>query len=134
MSVALTIPLFVLFVVTVGKLTGRLLGIRLGHWRGALVGLVGWIGGLLAAAYTIGVKTAHGGHTIQADTVGHWLQSAAVVIVFGVLAAMPIAIGIDLITRSGRIRPPRHRRRNLIHPIRAARMSLAPYGRLSELI
>ena len=134
MSVALAIPLFVLFVVTVGKLTGRLLGIRLGHWRGALVGAVGWIGGLLAAAYTIGEKTAEGGRTIQADTVGHWLQAAAVVIVFGVLAAMPVAIGVDLITRSGRVRPPQRRRRNLIHPIRAARMSLAPYGRLSELV
>jgi ubiquinone biosynthesis protein len=134
MSVALAIPLFVLFVVTVGKLTGRLLGIRLGHWRGALVGVVGWVGGLLAAAYTIGEKTADGGRTIRADSVGHWLQAAAVVIVFGVLAAMPVAIGIDLITRSGRLRPPRRRRRNLLHPIRAARMSLAPYGRLSELV
>ena len=82
---------------------------------------VGWVGGLLAAAYTIGEKTADGGRTIQADSVGHWLQAAAVVIVFGVLAAMPVAIGIDLITRSGRVRPPRRRRRNLIHPIRAAR-------------
>jgi ABC-type cobalamin transport system permease subunit len=68
-SVALAIPLSVLFVVTVGKLTGRLLGIRLGHWRGALVGAVGWVGGLLAAAYTIGEKTADGGRTIQADSV-----------------------------------------------------------------
>jgi hypothetical protein len=47
------------------------------------------------------------------------------VIVFGVLAAMPVAIGIDLITRSGRVRPPRHRRRNLLHPIRAFSTTLA---------
>ncbi|MBV9005450.1 MAG: hypothetical protein JO181_12385 [Solirubrobacterales bacterium] len=59
MSLLLTVPLFVLFVVIVGKLTGRLLGIR-GHWRGALVGAVGWIAGLFAAAYTIGTPAKGG--------------------------------------------------------------------------
>ncbi|MBV9799385.1 MAG: hypothetical protein JO039_15175, partial [Solirubrobacterales bacterium] len=107
MSLLLTVPLFVLFVVIVGKLTGRLLGIRLGHWRGALVGAVGWIAGLFAAAYTIGTPAKGGGRVINATSFGHWLQAAAVVIAFGVLVAMPFAIGLDLLTRSARVRPSR---------------------------
>ncbi len=102
MSLVLSIPLFVLFVVIVGKLAGRLLGIRLGHWRGALVGAVGWIAGLYAAAYTIGTRSKGGGRVINATSFGHWLQAAAVVIAFGVLAGMPFAIGLDLVTRSAR--------------------------------
>lgn len=135
MSVIVAIPLLVLFIVLVGKLTGRLLGIRLGNWRGALVGLVGWFGGLLAAAYTIGERTKDGGRVLESHTFGQWLQSVAVVIVFGVLAAMPVAIGMDLLTRSARTRPRSSRRRlRFLHPIRAIRASLAPYGRLRELI
>jgi ubiquinone biosynthesis protein len=135
MSVIVAVPLLVLFIVIVGKLTGRLLGIRLGNWRGALVGLVGWIGGLLAAAYTIGEPTKDGGRVLESHTFGQWLQSVAVVIVFGVLAAMPVAIGMDLLTRSARTRPRSSRRRlRFLHPIRAIRASLAPYGRLRELI
>ncbi len=133
MSVFLTVPLLVLFVVIVGKLTGRVLGIRLGHWRGAFVGLVGWFGGLLAAAYTIGHHAPGGGRVIETSSLGEWLQAAVVVIIFGVLAAMPLAIALDLVTRSGRMRPARRRRR-LLHPIRATRASLSPYGRLRELI
>lgn len=133
MSLVLSIPLFVLFVVIVGKLAGRLLGIRLGNWRGALVGAVGWIAGLYAAAYTIGTRSKGGGRVINATSFGHWIQAAAVVIAFGVLAAMPFAIGLDLVTRSARVRPSR-RRRGLIHPVRAVRASLAPYGRLRELV
>ncbi len=135
MSVIVAVPLLVLFIVIVGKLTGRLLGIRLGNWRGALVGLVGWIGGLLAAAYTIGEPTKDGGRVLEAHTFGQWLQSVAVVIVFGVLTAMPVAIGMDLLTRSARTRPRSSRARlRFLHPIRAIRASLAPYGRLRELI
>jgi ubiquinone biosynthesis protein len=132
-SVLLVIPLFVVFVVIVGKLTGRLLGIRLGHWRGAFVGLVGWFVGLLAAAYTIGEPQSGGGRVINASSFGHWLAGAAVILIFGVLAGMPVAIGVDLVTRSGRVMP-RRRRRRLLHPVRAVRASLTPYGRLSELI
>ena len=135
MSVIVAVPLLVLFIVIVGKLTGRLLGIRLGNWRGALVGLVGWFGGLLAAAYTIGEPTKDGGRVLEAHTFGQWLQSVAVVIVFGVLTAMPVAIGMDLLTRSARTRPRSSRARlRFLHPIRAIRASLAPYGRLRELI
>jgi ubiquinone biosynthesis protein len=135
MSVIVAIPLLVLFIVLVGKLTGRLLGIRLGNWRGALVGLVGWFGGLLAAAYTIGQPVEGGGRILETHSFGEWLQDVAVVIVFGVLAAMPTAIGIDLLTRTARARPRSSRGRlRFLHPIRAIKASLAPYGRLRELV
>lgn len=134
MSIVLVILLLLLFTVTVGKLTGRLLGIRLGHWRGALVGLVGWFLGLLAAAYTIGERSPGGGRTIETGTLGDWLQVTVVVLVFGVLAAMPLAIGLDLVTRTSRTRPLRRRHRRLIHPIQTVRLSFSPYGRLRELV
>ena len=54
MNVALSLLLLILFVIAVGKLAGRLLGIRLGHLRGAIVGLLGWVAGLLAAIYIVG--------------------------------------------------------------------------------
>ena len=134
MSIVLEILLLLLFTVTVGKLTGRLLGVRLGHWRGALVGLVGWFLGLLAAAYTIGAPSPGGGRTIETGSFGEVLEVAVVVIVFGVFAAMPFAIGLDLVSRRARTRPTRRRRRRLVHPIQTVRLSFSPYGRLRELV
>jgi ubiquinone biosynthesis protein len=123
--------LLAFFVITVGKVAGRLLGIRLGNVRGAIVGIVGWMAGFLAAIYIVGEESG-GWRKIEVDTFGDWVQVTAIVLVFGVLAAMPLAIMIDLITRTGPARP-RRRRRRLLHPVRSARAALAPYGRLREL-
>jgi ubiquinone biosynthesis protein len=131
MNYVLAVLLLVFFVVTVGKVAGRLLGIRLGNVRGAVVGIVGWMAGFLAAIYIVGEESG-GWRKIEVDTFGDWVQVTAIVLVFGVLAAMPLAIMIDLITRTGPARP-RRRRRRLLHPVRSARAALAPYGRLREL-
>ena len=133
MDVLLSLLLLVLFVVTVGKLAGRLLGIRLGNVRGAIVGLVGWVAGLLAAIYIAGEESG-GWREIDVRSFGDAVEVGAIVLVFGVLAAMPVAIMTDLLTRSGRVRTRRGRRRRLLHPIRATRAELAPYGRLRELV
>ncbi|MEZ0290971.1 MAG: ABC1 kinase family protein, partial [Solirubrobacteraceae bacterium] len=133
MNVALSLLLLILFVIAVGKLAGRLLGIRLGHLRGAIVGLLGWVAGLLAAIYIVG-EPSEGWRRLDVETAGDGISVIAIVLVFGVLAAMPVAIVIDLITRTGAPRGPRRRRRRLLHPIRAARAALAPYGRLRELV
>ena len=103
------ILLFVLFVIIVGKLTGRLLGVRLGRWRGALVGAIGWVAGAIAAAFTIGDVTTSGA-TLTVHGFDEWVATVTVVIFFGVLAAMPVAIGLDLLTRSGSDRPGRRPR------------------------
>ncbi len=134
MNVVLSLLLLILFVVTVGKLAGRLLGIRLGNVRGAIVGLVGWLAGLLAAIYILGEAVSGGWRRIEVETPGEVIAMIAIVLGFGVLAAMPVAIAIDLITRTGRARVPRRRRRQVLHPIRAGRAAYAPYGRLRELV
>src|SRR5262245_16505038 len=126
------IVLLVLFVVTVGKLTGRLLGVRLGAWRGAVAGAIGWFVGAVAAAFTIGDVTTDGA-TLEVHGFEDWVAAVTVVIFFGVLAAMPVAIGLDLLTRGAPDRP-RRRRRALLHPIRSTKAALAPYGRLREVV
>jgi ubiquinone biosynthesis protein len=133
MNVVLSVLLLILFVIAVGKLTGRLLGIRLGNLRGAIVGLIGWVAGLLAAIYIVG-EASGSWRRIDVETAGDGISVIAIVLVFGVLAAMPVAIVIDLITRTGPPHGPRRRRRRLLHPIRAVRAALAPYGRLRELV
>ncbi len=100
MNVALSLLLLILFVVTVGKLAGRLLGIRLGNVRGAVVGLIGWVAGLLAAIYIVGEESG-GWRKLEVERAGDWIAVIAIVLVFGVLAAMPVAIVIDLVTRTG---------------------------------
>ena len=125
------ILLFVLFVIVVGKLTGRLLGVRLGRWRGALVGAIGWLAGVIAAAFTIGDVTTSGA-TLEVHGFEDWVATITVVIFFGVLAAMPVAIGLDILTRGSPDRPRRPRR--LLHPVRSTKAALAPYGRMREVI
>ena len=134
MRIVLAVLLLVFFVLFVGKVAGRLLGIRLGSWRGAFVGAVGWLLGAVAAAYTIGETTADGGREVKVDGFEDAVAAFAVVTFFGVLAAMPLAIGLDLLTRGAPRARPRRRRRGLLHPVRTVRLALAPYGRLRELV
>jgi ubiquinone biosynthesis protein len=124
--------LFVLFVVVVGKASGRLLGIRLGNARGAVVGTIGWIAGITAVAFTLD-DSPRSGLTVHVDNLGQALGAAALVVFFGVLAAMPVAIGIDLLTRGAPVAK-RRRGRWWLHPIRSLKAQLAPYGRLREVI
>jgi ubiquinone biosynthesis protein len=133
MHVVLGLVLLVLFVVVVGKLCGRLLGVRLGRWRGVLVGAIGWFIGAIAATLIFGEEDPDGGWTLEVSGFDEFVATTAVVIFFGVLAAMPVAIGIDLLTRSP-ARPRRRRKRALLHPIRSVESALAPYGRLREVI
>ena len=134
MNVVLSLLLLILFVIAVGKLAGRLLGIRLGHLRGAIVGLLGWVAGLLAAIYIVG-EPSEGWRRLDVETAGDGISVIAIVLVFGVLAAMPVAIvHRPDARRTGAPRGPRRRRRRLLHPIRAVRAALAPYGRLRELV
>lgn len=122
--------LLVLFVAVVGALAGRLLGIRLGPVRGAIAGGIGWVVGAVAVALLLG-ETRDGSVTLEISGFEEWVTAIAAVIFFGVMAAMPVAIAVDLITR----RPPgpRRGRRALLHPVRSTRTALEPYGRLREV-
>ena len=101
-------------------LTSRVLGVQIGRWRSAGAALVGWLAGLIAAGVALGPKHSHP------------LLVIPLSVFFGVLAALPVAIMIDLVTRSRRTD---HRgRQTLRHPVKAARSVLTPLGRFRELV
>ena len=102
----------------IGWLSSRILGIHLGRWRAGIAAFLGWIVGLTAAALVVGGDT----------TVPDWII-IVLVIFFGVLAALPFAIVLDLITRSTGA-PRRGRRR----PIKAIHAAIAPLGRFREVV
>lgn len=112
--------LLVPWVVSVGWLSSRILGIRIGFWRSAIAASIGWVLGVVATALVV-------------DDTGASLWAAVpLVVFFGVFATMPIAITLDLVGRRTRDRV--HRRPMLLHPVREARARLAPYGRLREVL
>jgi ubiquinone biosynthesis protein len=108
------------WIAAIGVITGRVLGIRIGRWRSAVAAMIGWLMGAVAAGIVLGPKHSHA------------LLVIPLVVFFGVLSALPVAIGIDLVTR-GSPRP-RARRHPLRHPVRATRSVLAPLGRFRELL
>ena len=107
------------FAIVVGWLSGRVLGVRRGWVRAFVAGLAGWLFGLVVAA------------TIQdTDDLGEtWFLTFA----FGLLAAMVVSVVLDVVLRPREQRA--HRRlRWLVHPIRAVKRVLAPFGRFREIV
>ena len=127
MELILNVVLLVFFVLAVGWLCGRVLGVRLGRWARVVVGIVGWIAGVAAAVFVLGENGS-----LEVEDFDEIVGVLLVTVVFGVLAAMPVAITLDLITRRPESRPPRRKRR-LLHPIRTTKVALAPYGRLRQV-
>ncbi len=108
------------WIAAIGVLTGRVLGVQIGAWRSAIAAGIGWFVGLVAGALALGPKNAHPALVIP------------LVIFFGVLAALPIAIILDLITRGERKR--RRPRGGLRHPVRTLRAVFAPLGRFRQVV
>jgi ubiquinone biosynthesis protein len=108
------------WIAAIGVLTGRVLGVSIGRWRSAAAAAVGWLAGLIAGAVALGPKNLHP------------LLIVPVSVFFGVLAALPVAIVLDLVTRSKRSR--RRARGMWRHPLRAVRSVLAPMARFRELV
>jgi ubiquinone biosynthesis protein len=108
------------WIAAIGVLTGRVLGVRIGRWRTAAAAAVGWLAGLIGGVIALGPKNLHPVLIIPLS------------VFFGVLAALPIAIVLDLVTRSrrGRGRTGRAWR----HPLRTVGSVLAPLGRFRELV
>ncbi len=132
MKYVLGVLLLIFFAVTVGKLCGRVLGVRLGRVRGVITGVVGWIAGVAAAVFTLAAQDGDG-LTLTVHTFGGWVAFVVLTILFGTLAAMPVAIAVDLITRTGPPHSRRRARRILLHPVKSSKDALAPYGRLREV-
>jgi ubiquinone biosynthesis protein len=87
----------------------------------------------VAALLVLGDDAKDGTKSLEISSFGDFLVAAPVIIFFGVLAAMPLAIVLDLMTRRSGDRP-RRRRRAWLHPFRAIKASLAPYGRMREVM
>jgi ubiquinone biosynthesis protein len=109
-----------LWIAAISVLASRVLGVRIGRWRSALAAIVGWLVGLIAGAVALGPKHAN------------TLLIVPLAVFFGVLAALPVAIVIDITTRSTRERRRGHP--SLRHPVRAVRAVLAPLGRFREVV
>ena len=112
--------LIIPWIAVIGWLSQRVLGIHLARWRAAVVATLGWIGGLLTTALILNRDPGVA-------------EGVPTTIFFGVVIAMPLAIVLDLVTRSTSARKPRHRLRTFTHPVRASRAALAPWGRLREV-
>ncbi|HEX3316460.1 MAG TPA: AarF/UbiB family protein [Solirubrobacteraceae bacterium] len=106
------------WLVAIGWLSSRILGVHVGRLRAGVAALLGWFIGIVAAALVVGGDT----------NVPVWVV-VVLTIFFGVLATLPFAIILDIITRSGR--PPRRRRRR---PIKAVHAAFAPLGRFRQVL
>ncbi len=108
------------WIAAIGVLTGRVLGVRIGRLRVTVAATIGWLVGLIGGALALGPKHSHP------------LLIVPLSVFFGVLAALPIAIVLDVVSRS--TSPRKRSRRALRHPIRAVRSVVAPLGRFRELV
>ena len=128
MRITVNLLAFVFFIVpwiaTVGWLTSRVLGIRLGRWKTAIVAVL-WLG--LPASQSTGLVHDH----------DPGLRDAVLTtLFFGVMVAMPLAVILDLLTRrSGTNRSPgadsARQSSTPCHPPRSAR---AVEGRMREVV
>ena len=117
LGLALLLPFWV---AAIGWLSGRLLGIRLGRLRAAVAATIGWLVGLVATAVVLAGEHVAAGNFFLIQ------------IFFAVLATMPLAIVLELLTRRVSTRP--RGSSVLRHPIRRTRAALSPLGRFRELV
>jgi ubiquinone biosynthesis protein len=109
-----------LWIALIGVLSSRVLGVHIGRLRNTVAAIIGWFVGLITGLIALG---PHNDHPVVI---------VAVSVFFGVLASLPVAIVIDVVTRGGR----RHQlaRFTLRHPIRATRAVLSPVGRFRQIV
>ncbi len=108
------------WIAAIGVITGRVLGVQIGRWRTTVAAISGWFVGLIAGVIALGPNNQHPVLVI------------ALSVFFGVLAALPVAIVIDVVTHGRHAR--RRGRRTLRHPVRATRSVLAPLGRFRQIL
>ncbi|MGN6169632.1 MAG: AarF/UbiB family protein, partial [Solirubrobacteraceae bacterium] len=109
------------WIAAIGVLTGRVLGVHIGRWRTGVAAVFGWLVGLIGGAIAIGQNNPHPALIIPLS------------VFFGVLAALPVAIALDLVSH-GRRGPHPTLRRALRHPVRWMKSVFAPVGRFRQLV
>jgi ubiquinone biosynthesis protein len=110
-----------LWIGVIGVLTGRVLGVHIGRWRTFIAAAVGWIVGLVGGAIALGQSHPHPAVIIPLS------------VFFGVLAALPVAIALDMVTH-GRPGPHGTMRRAVRHPVRWMKSVFSPIGRFRQLV
>ena len=111
----LSLILAIVFVVLLGLVSNRLIGIKVGRWRSMLTALVGTLVGVAGAAAV--AKGPNDRGVIYALTA-----------LFGVLATMVLLIIPEAIARTG-VAPRRRAKRVWLHPIRWVRAGTGPRRR-----
>ena len=112
--------LAVAFVIVLGLVSGRLVGITVGRWRAMATALVGTVIGAIGAEAVVQGK--HDATIVYALTA-----------LFGVLATMVLMIIPEAVGRR-RTEGRRRSRRQWLHPFRWVRRTLAPLGRSWEVL
>ncbi len=111
------------FIVVVGWVSSRLLGVHRGWGRSFVAGFVGWTSGVAVAAV---IENHNVRTTSQLEDV------LPLALFFGVLISMFVGLILDVILKP-RVAG-RHRFRWLIHPIATVKRRLAPLGRFREIL
>jgi ubiquinone biosynthesis protein len=111
------------FIILVGWVSSRILGVRRGWWRALVAGFVGWIFGvaIAAVAQDATVKTT-------SDLNDIFFLS----VFFGVLVTMFVSLTLEII-----LKPRVWKRRRygpILHPIATIKRRLAPLGRSREIL
>jgi ubiquinone biosynthesis protein len=114
----------VAFVVVLGAVASRLLGVRTPRWRAFVAALLGTLIGLAGAAEV----TRGRPHQTAADY--------GLTALFGILATMVLLLVPEMLHRSDRAASRRHprSRRRWLHPVRWIRGVLAPLSRTAEVV
>jgi ubiquinone biosynthesis protein len=113
--------LAVVFVIVLGLISSRLIGIKVGRWRSMATALVGALVGVIGAEAVV--------HGRSDGEVVYGLSA-----LFGILATMVLLIIPEALFRR-RSRPRVHRtRRRWLHPVRSVRRGLAPVSRSLEVL
>ncbi len=113
--------LAVLFVIVLGLVSGRLVGITVGRWRSMATALVGTVIGAVGAE---AVVRGSGPTTV----------TYALTALFGVLATMVLMIIPEAVGRSRAADRRRRSKRLWLHPLRWFRRTMAPFGRSWEVL
>ena len=113
--------LAILFVIVLGLVSGRLLGITVGRWRSMATALVGTVIGAIGAEAVV--------RGSGATTVAYALTA-----LFGVLATMVLMIVPEAVGRRHAGDRRRRSKRLWLHPVRWIRRGLAPLSRSWEVL
>ena len=111
------------FIIVVGWVSSRLLGVHRGWGRSFVAGLFGWVFGVAIAAL---VENQDVRNNAQLEDV------LLLALFFGVLVSMFVGLALDIILKPRRAK--HHRLRWLVHPIATIQRKVAPLGRFREIL